>query len=244
MEQGVLTASPYLSVVVPVKNEEGNVEPLLQELQQVLAKMDRPYEIVYVDDGSTDKTLQVLLKRQKKIPQLRVIKFDRNYGQTAALDAGIRNARGEVVVTLDGDLQNDPADLPTLVAALESCDLAIGYRAKRHDTRVRKISSRIANNFRNWATHDNTIDTGCTLKAFRRRCLERIKLYEGMHRFLPLLFKMEGFAVRQFPVNHRPRRHGKAKYGIGNRVWKGLKDLMAVRWMQRRCLKYRIEKEF
>jgi len=243
LEHGVLTASPYLSVVVPVKNEEGNVEPLLQELLVALAKMNRPFEIVYVDDGSTDRTLSVLLDQQKKIPELRVIKFDRNYGQTAALDGGLRNARGEVVVTLDGDLQNDPRDIATLVEALDSCDLAIGYRTKRRDTVVRKISSQIANGFRNWATHDDTIDTGCTLKAFHRRCLEHIKLYEGMHRFLPILFKMEGFKVRQFPVNHRLRKHGKAKYGIGNRLWKSLKDLMAVRWMQRRRLNYRIEKK-
>jgi glycosyltransferase involved in cell wall biosynthesis len=232
-----------LSVVVPIKNERENIHPLVKEITTTLESLPIKYEIIYVDDGSTDGSFNVLREMQKTYPQVRIIKFGRNYGQTAATDAGCRKAQGEIVVTLDGDLQNDPGDIPGMLEELRGVDMVCGYRKKRKDNFYRIIQSRIANAVRNWITGDDIIDTGCSLKAFRRECLERIKLYEGMHRFLPTLFKAEGYRVKQMPVRHQARKRGKTKYTMGNRLFKALKDLLAVRWMQKRGLRYRIEKE-
>jgi dolichol-phosphate mannosyltransferase len=230
--------NPALSIVIPVHNEEGNIEPLLDEVRRTLGDFPGGLELVIVDDGSTDRTLARLQDAAQQDTRIRVAHFRRNLGQTAAMAAGFRLARGKSVVTLDGDLQNDPADVPALVALLKDWDVVCGVRAKRRDTWLKRISSRIANGYRNWATGDNIVDTGCTLKAYRREWLDRLELYNGMHRFLPTLLKMRGARVTQVPVRHRPRVAGKTHYGTWRRLVKGLDDVWAVRWMQRNLIDY------
>jgi dolichol-phosphate mannosyltransferase len=230
--------NPALSIVIPVHNEEANVGPLVQQVQAALGDFPGGLEIVVVDDGSTDGTLPRLREAARLDPRIRVAHFRRNLGQTAALAAGFRLARGRAVATLDGDLQNDPADVPALVAMLKDWDVVCGVRAQRRDTWLKRISSRIANGFRNWATGDNIVDTGCTLKAYRREWLQQLELYNGMHRFLPTLLKMRGARVTQVPVRHRPRVAGKSHYGTWGRLVKGLGDVWAVRWMQRNRIDY------
>lgn len=227
-----------LSIVVPVFNEAENVGPLVAELRAVLGDWRGPLEMLFVDDGSTDGTLEALKRARESDPQVRIYRFRRNCGQTAAMAAGFRLAQGDAVVTLDGDLQNDPADIPQLVALLDQWDVVCGVRARRQDGAWKRFSSRIANGFRNWATGDDIVDTGCTLKAYRRRALEGLELYRGMHRFLPTLLKMRGYRVTQVSVRHRPRRAGKTKYGTWGRLVKGLGDVWAVRWMQRNRLDF------
>jgi dolichol-phosphate mannosyltransferase len=228
--------TPDLSIVIPVHNEEQNVHPLVEELRKALSGLDA--EFIFVDDGSTDATLEQLREAARHDDRIRFAHFRRNLGQTAAMAAGFRLARGQAVVTLDGDLQNDPADVPGLVALLKDWDVVCGVRVKRRDTWLKRISSRIANGFRNWATGDNIVDTGCTLKAFRRQWLQGLELYQGMHRFLPTLLKMRGARVIQVPVSHRPRRAGKTHYGTWGRMVKGLADVWAVRWMQKNYVDY------
>ncbi|HUI42260.1 MAG TPA: glycosyltransferase family 2 protein [Terriglobia bacterium] len=230
--------SPALSIVVPLHNEEENVQALVEEIRQALGNFPGGLEMVFVDDGSTDSTLGRLHEAARSDPRIRLAHFRRNLGQTAAMAAGFHLARGRAVATLDGDLQNDPADVPGLVALLKDWDVVCGVRTKRRDTWLKRISSRIANGFRNWATGDNIVDTGCTLKAYRREWLDRFTLYNGMHRFLPTLLKMRGARVTQVPVGHRPRRAGKTHYGTWGRMVKGLEDVWAVRWMQRNCLDF------
>ena len=232
-------ASPEISIVIPVKDEAANIAPLVSEIMKVPYFTERPIEIIFVDDGSADSTLDEIKKVALIHPLVvRWISFDKNHGQTAAFDAGLKAAKGAVIVTMDGDLQNDPVDLPRMIQELKGYDMVAGYRNTRRDSLMRKLSSRIGNGVRNWATGDDIIDTGCSLKVFKRKCLNRLKLYEGMHRFFPTLLKMEGFRVLQIPVNHRPRLSGKTKYGIRNRLFKSSADLLAVCWMQRRHLGY------
>jgi glycosyltransferase involved in cell wall biosynthesis len=229
---------PYLSVVVPVYNEADSLEALHRELAAVLDGLGRPSEIVLVDDGSRDASLERMRELARKDARVRVIRLDRNHGQSAALAAGFAAARGEVTATLDADLQNDPADLPRLLAGLDRADVVNGVRAARRDTWVRKLSSRIGNGFRNWLTHESVSDVGCSLRVMRTRFVKRVKLQRGMHRFLPTLLRLEGARVTEIPVGHRPRRFGTSKYGIGNRLWVGLVDVFAVRWMQSRVLRF------
>ena len=203
--------------------------------------LGRSYEILVVDDGSSDATLEVLRKARVEFPHLRAIRLRANTGQTAAMDAGFRNARGAVVVTMDADLQNNPSDIPKLLELTETWDVVCGVRVARRDNFVRRVSSRIANWVRNKLSGENIRDTGCSLKAYRREHLLRLKLFKGMHRFLPTLLKMEGCTVTEVPVDHRPRLLGEAKYGVLNRVFKSLRDLFAVRWMKRRFIRYEIE---
>jgi len=237
----VVTAPINLSVVIPVFNEEENLGPLISEVAASLKPLGLVCEIVTVDDGSTDGSAAALDALRSVHPQLRVITLARNAGQTAALDAGFRRSRGAIVVTLDADLQNDPADIPALLSHLEECDAVVGVRRTRRDHLVRRISSRIANYVRNRLSDEEISDTGCSLKAYRRDALEHLVLYNGMHRFLPTLIKMEGFRVREIPVGHRPRTHGRSKYGIGNRLVPAFMDLLAVRWMKKRKLRYEVE---
>jgi glycosyltransferase involved in cell wall biosynthesis len=231
----------FLSVVVPFYDEVDNIEPLHGEIDAALAGVEGGVEFIYVDDGSRDGSGERLLELAKRDQRVRVIRFDANHGQSAALDAGFRALRGEITVTLDADLQNDPADIPRLLEALDRADLVNGVRIKRRDSLVRKISSRVANGFRNWATRESVTDVGCSLRAMRSSYLREVKLYRGMHRFLPTLLRMEGATVTEVPVNHRMRRHGVSKYGISNRLFVGIVDVFAVRWMQNRVLRYRIE---
>jgi dolichol-phosphate mannosyltransferase len=232
-----------LSIVIPVFNEAGNIQPLAERLKLVLPGSLGLAEIIFVDDGSTDSTWPEIQQAQEIDPRIRILRFRRNLGQTAALAAGFHHARGEAVVTLDGDLQNDPADIPALVEKLESCDVVCGIRVRRRDNWVKRISSRIANGVRNWATKDDIVDTGCTLKAYRKVCVEHLELYNGMHRFLPTLLRMRGFRVTQTPVSHHPRLSGKTKYGTWGRLLKGLPDVYVVRWMKRNRIDYSLELE-
>jgi len=230
--------SDSLSVVVPVYNEEENIATLLEQLQTALREWRGEVEFLFVDDGSSDATLELLKRAQTAEPRIRIAHFRRNLGQTAAMEAGFHLAKGRAVVTLDGDLQNDPAEIPRLAGMLSDSDVVCGIRAHRQDTWWKRRSSRIANAFRNWMTGDDIVDTGCTLKAYRRECVERLELYNGMHRFLPTLLKMRGYRVTQVPVSHHPRRAGKTKYDTWRRLKKGLADVWAVRWMKKNWIAY------
>jgi glycosyltransferase involved in cell wall biosynthesis len=222
-----------LSVVVPLHDEEDNVEPLWSEIQAVLDGLGLQAEVVYVNDGSTDGTSSRLDALRAADPRVRVIDHEGNHGLTAALDTGFRAARGRLVAMLDGDGQNPPDQLPRLLAKIEEADVVIGWCRDRDDPWIRRISSRIANAYRNWRTREKVHDTGCGLKVFRREVLARIKLYNGLHRFLPTLARMEGFRVTEVVVTHRPRRHGRSHFGVWNRLWKGLRDVRTIRWMWR-----------
>jgi len=231
----------YLSIVVPVYDEADNLETLHAELDQALAEVGGGVEFLYIDDGSHDGSVGVLLGLAKRDERVRVLCLEKNSGQSAALEAGFKAARGEIVATLDSDLQNDPADLPRLLAALDQADVVNGVRANRQDTWVRKLSSHVGNGFRNRMTGESVTDVGCSLRVMRRSFLCNVKLHRGMHRFLPTLLRMEGARLVELPVNHRPRLHGQSKYGIGNRLFVGLADVFAVRWMQSRRLSYQVQ---
>lgn len=237
---------PWISVVIPIKDERDNLLALTDQLIKVLQGREEsknaPFEIIYVDDGSTDGSSEILDRLASEHPAVTVLHFDRNYGQSAGFDAGFKRSSGALVVTMDGDLQNDPDDIGLLLSHVNDYDLVCGWRTERHDTVMRKISSRVANVVRNAVTGDRVHDTGCSLKVFRRRVIDRLPLFNGMHRFFPALALMHGFTVTEVPVRHHPRRHGISKYGVGNRLFKGLYDLMAVRWMHSRVLRYRFRR--
>ena len=232
------TDSPAVSVIVPVFNEEENVPILQAELRAALRAID--HEFIFVDDGSADHTVE----RIEAAPNLRVIRFEKNAGQSAAIYAGLQAARGAILVLIDGDLQNDPADIPKLVGEISrGADLVCGYRAQRRDTRVKRLTSRIANAVRSRYTKDGVRDTGCTLKAMRRECVSALFPFKGMHRFIPALIKDAGYRLVEIPVNHRPRRFGQTKYGLGNRAVRATIDMFGVRWLLSRRLNYKIRKE-
>lgn len=201
------------------------------------------FELLFIDDGSTDGSSAVLDELAEECPYVRVLHFDRNYGKTAALDAGFKRTRGRVIIIMDGDLQTSPADIDTLLPFLAQYDVVCGLRSKRHDSVVRKLSSRIGNYVRNAVIHDGMHDTGCGFMIFRRPVVEALPLFEGLHRFFPALALMHGFTVTEVPIAHYPRLHGVSKYGIRNRLFTGLYDLIAVRWMMTRRLRYRIREE-
>ncbi len=231
------------SIVVPIKNEEENLQPLVAEIEPVMQALKKPWELIIVDDGSTDRSREIILELQKTRPHLRLIAFQRNYGQSSAFDAGFKEAQGIFTITLDGDRQNDPRDIPKLLAVMDNHDLACGWRRDRRDPIGKKISSKIANAIRGWLCEDHMHDTGCSLKVYRTECLQSIKLYHGMHRFLPALFQIEGFRVCEIPVSHRDRTAGTSKYGLWNRLIGPMMDMFAVRWMRKRQLRYRIQRE-
>ncbi len=231
---------PELSVVIPIYNEADNIAPLLTELRGALAGVGRSYEIVLVDDGSSDGSAERLLHEAANDPSLTVLRFEKNAGQSAALAAGLLHARGDVIVTLDADLQNDPADLGRVLAALADADVVSGIRADRQDDRVRLISSRIANWTRRKVLGDPVTDIGCSFKAYRREVLEGMPYFVGVHRFLPALCVLRGARLVEVPISHRARRFGTSKYGVGNRLWRGLYDLIGVSWLKSRLLRYRI----
>ncbi len=238
-----MSPAPDVSLVVPVYNERMNLAPLLLEIAAALRHTS--YEVVAVDDGSTDGSLEELKRLREIDPALRILSFERNSGQTAAFAAGFKAARGATIVTIDADLQNDPDDIPGLLTELKrsGASAVVGYRANRRDTPWKRLQSRIANGVRNWLNHETIRDTGCSLKAFRADAVRDLPLFNGMHRFLPTLVRMRGGTVAEAPVRHRPRLHGKTKYGMWNRVFRALADAFAVRWMQRRALRYRIREE-
>jgi glycosyltransferase involved in cell wall biosynthesis len=230
--------SPAVSVVVPLFNEEENVPILQAELTTALGGLD--YEIIFVDDGSTDQTVGRIAPE----PRIRLVRFERNAGQSAAMYAGLHAARGDIAVLIDGDLQNDPADIPKLLAGIErGADLVCGYRAQRKDTVVKRITSRVANFVRSRFTKDGVRDTGCTLKAMKRECIAALLPFKGMHRFIPALVKGAGYQLVEIPVNHRPRKFGLSKYSLGNRALRATMDMFGVRWLLSRRLNYKVREE-
>lgn len=227
--------SPQVSVVVPLFNEEANMPILQSELRAALGGLD--HEIIFVDDGSIDRTVE----RIENAANVRVLRFAKNAGQTAAIYAGLQAARGATAVLIDGDLQNDPADIPKLLAEISrGADLVCGYRAQRKDTLVKRLTSRVANFVRSRFTKDGVRDTGCTLKAMRRECVGALVPFKGMHRFIPALIKAAGYRLVEIPVNHRPRRFGRTKYGLGNRALRATIDMFGVRWLLSRRLNYKV----
>jgi dolichol-phosphate mannosyltransferase len=236
---------PDLSVVFPIYNEEENIPILLAEIAAALQGTGWSYELVAVNDGSTDRSLAVLHEQKATHPTLRILTFDKNSGQTAALDAAWHAAHGRWVVSLDADLQNDPADIPAMVRKLKNdgVDMIIGVRVNRHDTWSRRMQSKIGNGVRNWITGDQITDTGCSLKLVKREAIQRVTLFTGMHRFLPTLVRMQGYRVTEMPVNHRARQFGVSKYGAMNRAFRGLVDCLAVRWMGQRMLRYHVRED-
>ena len=230
-----------ISVIIPVYNEEENLPILAERLFSVLRKLRGEFEVIFVDDGSTDKSLTAMRGLQKDYSQIRIIKLQRNCGQTAAFDCGFKAAGGDIIVTLDADLQNDPNDIPRLLEKLKDCDMVYGWRRKRRDPLLKLISSKIANYIRNKLSGEDIKDTGCSLKAYKKNCLNNLKLYNGMHRFLPTLIRLEGFKVAEVEVSHHPRKYGKSKYNVRKRlIWPFL-DLLAVTWMKKRHLRYKWE---
>lgn len=227
--------SPAVSVVVPLFNEEENVSILQSELTASLSGLD--YEIIFVDDGSSDHTVE----RIAPGPEIRVLRFEKNAGQSAALYAGLCHVRGATAVLIDGDLQNDPVDIPGLLAEIErGADLVCGYRVRRKDTFAKRVTSRVANFVRSRFTKDGVRDTGCTLKAMRRECVSALLPFKGMHRFIPALVKGAGYRLVEIPVNHRPRKFGQSKYGLGNRAIRATVDMFGVRWLLSRRLDYKV----
>jgi glycosyltransferase involved in cell wall biosynthesis len=240
-----MTAAPELSVVLPVFDEEESLPVLWPELREVLDGTGLRYEVIFVDDGSHDGSAEIVRAFRDEDPRVRLVRLKANAGETAATDAGFKAARGRYVVTMDADLQNDPRDIPTLLSHLHRWDAVTGWRVDRAagDGLVRRVSSRIANSVRNALSGEAIRDSGCTFRAFRRECLQGLVLYRGLHRFIPTLLGMRGFRVLEVPVRHRPRRFGKSKYGIRNRALRALWDLMVVRWMKRRLLRYEVAED-
>jgi len=231
-----------LSIVVPVFDEEESLPPLWTELREVLERLGLAFEVVFVDDGSRDRSAEIIRGFREADPRVRLVRLKENGGETAATDAGFKAARGRRVVVMDADLQNDPRDIPALLSHLDHWDAATGWRVQRAqgDALVRRVSSRIANQFRNWVSDESIHDSGCTFRAFRRECLRGLVLYRGFHRFIPTLLKMRGYRVIEVPVRHRPRRFGRSKYGVLNRAVVAFADLLAIRWMKARLLRYEV----
>jgi dolichol-phosphate mannosyltransferase len=231
------------SVVVPIKNEEENIDALVQEVELVMESLGKKWELIFVDDGSTDRSLVLLQALCKHKPYLRILSFTRNFGQSAAFAAGFHAAKGAFIITLDGDRQNDPADIPKLLEAIAECDLVVGWRVNRRDTFQKRVISLGSNWVRSRLCRDGMHDTGCSLKVYRKEALLAIKMYRGMHRFLPALFKIEGFRVKEIPVNHRERSKGRTKYHFFNRSLSPILDMLVVCWMHNRALHHQIREE-
>ena len=240
-----MTVVPDLSIVIPVYNEEESLPVLWPEIREALAPTGLDYEVIFVDDGSRDRSAEVLRGYRDEDKRVRLVRLKANAGETAATDAGFKTARGQHVVTMDADLQNDPRDIPGLLAHLHQWDAVTGWRVNRAagDSMVRRASSRIANRVRNALSDETIQDSGCTFRAFRRDCLRDLVLYRGFHRFIPTLLRMRGYRVIEVPVNHRPRRFGQSKYGIGNRAFRAFVDLLVVRWMKNRLLRYEVAED-
>jgi glycosyltransferase involved in cell wall biosynthesis len=232
---------PYLSLVIPAYNEQENVEALLGRVGAALSRTGRPFEVIIIDDGSTDDTPRLLNEAMGRLPWLRVLRLGRNCGQSAAFDAGFRAARGEVIATIDADLQNDPEEIPRLLPMLDGYDMITGWRRDRQDSKFRKVQTRIANRIRNWISDETIEDSASSLKLYKRHCLEGLQLFTGAHRFFPTLVKMRGYTVREEPVKHSPRHAGTAKYGFRNRAFRAFADLLAVRWMKKRYIRYEVK---
>lgn len=227
---------PEISVIIPCHNEGENVDLMLGQLREVFASMGCEWEVLTVDDASTDDTVERLRGWLHRMPQLRLLRHRRKSGQSACLWTGFERARGEVLVTMDGDLQNDPTDIARLLEPLEACDLVCGVRVKRRDGVWRRFTSRIANWYRRTMLGDEFRDTGCNFRAFKRKVLEGVPPFQGFHRFLPTLCAINGYRVVEIPVQHHPRRKGVSKYGTVSRMWVGIYDTFAMRWYRKRRL--------
>jgi glycosyltransferase involved in cell wall biosynthesis len=240
------TDAPELSFVIPCHNEEGNLRPLVAAIREAVLPLNLSYEIVITDDFSTDNSWNVLKELVAENPSVRGLKFAYNCGQSAAMWAAMKAARGKYIVTLDADLQNDPRDIPQFLEALKRFDCVCGTRVEARsqgDNFIRILSSKIANGVRNKLSGETITDAGCCFRAFKRECVQDLKFFKGMHRFLPTLFKIEGFTVTEIPVRHNPRVSGQAHYGVWNRLFASFYDLLAVRWMKKRMLRYKIAEE-
>jgi dolichol-phosphate mannosyltransferase len=223
-----------LSIVVPVYNEEENIRPLFEEITKAFADRDLAYELIFVDDGSTDDTWSRIARVRSMDPRVRGLRHVKNSGQSAALWTGILSSTAPVLATLDGDLQNDPADLPKLFDALQDCDFVCGVRARRNDSWLRRVSTKVARQARRLVLKVDFCDTGCAARVFKRSVLSGLFPFDGIHRFLPVLVHANGAITREVPINHRPRTAGVSKYGLNNRLWRGIYDLFAVAWYQKR----------
>lgn len=232
-----------VSILIPVKDEAENILSVAAEVTAAMSVHSWSWECLWVDDGSADSSPAVLRQLAESDVRHRYLSLETNTGQSAALWAGFKEAGGKILATIDGDGQNDPADIPRLVEMVISgkADMANGYRMRRRDTVVKRLSSRIANSFRNAVTGNTVRDVGCSTRAFRRECVEYLPRFSGMHRFLPTLVAMQGFTLSEIPVNHRPRLRGKSKYGINNRLWVGLLDTFGVWWLRKRSFSYSIK---
>ena len=232
--------SPHLSLVIPCYNEQENVPTLLQRVGTSLEKIGKPFEVIIIDDGSTDDTPKLLEEGMRQHPWLRVIRMAHNGGQSAAFEAGFEAARGEIIATIDADLQNDPEEIPRLLPLLDEhkVDMISGWRKDRQDTPFRRWQSRQANRIRNWITQETVNDSASSLKIYRAPIIKGIKLFRGAHRYFPTLVKMRGGTVYETPVKHSHRFAGTAKYGFRNRAFVGIADLLGVRWMKKRYLRY------
>jgi dolichol-phosphate mannosyltransferase len=235
-----MSDAPYLSLVIPAYNEQENIPVLLERVSAALSQTGKEFEVLLVDDGSTDSTPKLLDEGMQKYPWLRVLRMAKNGGQSAAFEAGFKAARGEVIATIDADLQNDPEEIPRLLPMLDGYDMITGWRKDRHDTGFRRVQTKIANRIRNWLSDETIQDSASSLKLYKRHCVEGLKLFNGMHRFFPTLVKMRGYSVLETPVKHSQRYAGTAKYGLRNRAWRAFIDLLAVRWMKKRYLKYEV----
>ncbi len=230
-----------LSIIAPAFNEVENIPPLVERIRDIFGPLNIAFEAIIVDDASTDGTREKLLELAGQYPWLRVISLSQNSGQTAAMDAGFRAAQGRVWATVDADMQNDPGEIPRLMAMLSpDVDMVNGWRQKRSDNVLRLVQTKIANGIRNRLSGENIKDSACSLKVYKRQCLDGLTLYKGMHRFFPTLVKMRGFKVIEVPVSHHPRVHGVTKYKFGSRVIRAFVDLLAVRWMKKRQLHYQV----
>jgi dolichol-phosphate mannosyltransferase len=232
--------TPYLSLVIPCYNEEENVPTLLSRVEASLRLTQKPFEVVIVDDGSTDSTPTLLAKAMETQPWLRVVRMSKNGGQSAAFEAGFEAARGQVIATIDADLQNDPEEIPRLLPMLDeqNVDMITGWRKERQDTAFRRWQSRQANRIRNWISKETVNDSACSLKLYRAHAIKGLRLFNGAHRFFPTLVKMRGYKVYETPVKHSMRFAGTAKYGFRNRAFRAFIDLLGVRWMKERYLRY------
>lgn len=233
----------FLSAVVPFYNERENLEPLVAELDRELERIGRPYEILLVDDGSSDGSREAADTLTRDRSRLRVLHLDRNSGQSAALAAGFGAARGEYIVTLDADQQNDPADIVRMLEWIPQYGMVVGIRARRRDAWLRRASSRIANGVRSRILGDGIVDTGCSLKIFRRDLTAAVPRFRGLHRFLPLFVQIQGERVKQIPVGHRERTRGTSKYNVGNRLFRGIADMAGVFWFKHRFARHRVAYE-
>lgn len=238
-----MTQARSCSIIIPLYNERDNVPLLADAVKQVFENLQGECECLLVNDGSSDGTREAIERVAASDSRFRAVHLIRNFGQSAALWAGMTHAFGDYILTLDGDLQNDPADLPKIVELLDDYDCVCGYRVNRQDSFVRKVSSRVANAIRNVCLKDGLRDTGCGTKGFRRECIGHLVPFNGAHRFYGAIVRAAGLRIVECPVSHHPRQHGQSKYGIRNRLGRGLFDLVGVAWLQRRLVHPEVERE-